>query len=134
MISSLIRSMAWLLFTGFGALFLLYGVYALMLPSTQPNHWDFLTFDRDTVKYIAGNFWWLGMISIGFGILTIAISLTSFRKGERWAWYAFWLFPLFFLLAIPLTWPGLAWSPFVLLSVLALVLNARQVFSIEESQ
>jgi hypothetical protein len=28
------------------------------------------------------------------GALTLAICLTAFRRGERWAWYAMWVWPL----------------------------------------
>lgn len=128
-----LRAFAWLFYAGVGILFLVYGIYAILLPSLQPDHWVFLTFDGDTVDYISGIFRWLGMISFGFGFLTVAISITSFRRGERWTWYAFWFFPLFFLLAIPFTWPGLAWIPFVLLSAAALIITSRQVFTDRDS-
>lgn len=29
--------------------------------------------------------------------LTLAIALTAFRRGERWAWLAFWAWPVFFI-------------------------------------
>jgi hypothetical protein len=28
------------------------------------------------------------------GLLTLAICLTAFRRGERWAWFAMWAWPL----------------------------------------
>jgi hypothetical protein len=73
------------------------------------------------------------MISFGFGILTVAISIINFRRGEKWAWYAFWFFPLFFLLAIPFTWPGMVWMPLALLSAAALIFTLRQVFANREN-
>jgi len=118
----------WVIFMLFGALLLLYGLYALTLPSTQPSHWDDLTANPEVVDYIAGNFRWLGMLSVGFGIVTIAFSYTSYRKGDRGAWYAFVYFPIFFFLAIPFTWPGIAWLPFLLLSLAALVIPFRGIF------
>lgn len=33
-----------------------------------------------------------------FGLFSMAIVLTGFRRGERWAWVTMWLFPLFFAL------------------------------------
>lgn len=36
----------------------------------------------------------LGAWLIGFALLGIAISITAFRGGERWAWFAMWSFPL----------------------------------------
>ena len=37
-----------------------------------------------------------GVQYIFLGLFSIAIALTGFRRGERWAWYTMWLFPLFF--------------------------------------
>ncbi len=33
-------------------------------------------------------------IELSLAILIIAIASTSFRKGDKWAWYAFWVLPL----------------------------------------
>jgi hypothetical protein len=37
-----------------------------------------------------------GVQYIFLGLFSMAIALTGFRRGERWAWYTMWLFPLFF--------------------------------------
>jgi hypothetical protein len=38
----------------------------------------------------------VGGIQILFlGLFSMAITLTGFRRGERWAWYTMWLYPLF---------------------------------------
>ena len=34
---------------------------------------------------------------MGFGFLVLMLSLTAYRKGERWAWYVLWSVPVFFL-------------------------------------
>ena len=31
-------------------------------------------------------------------VLTVAIALTAYRRGERWAWLAFWAWPAFFII------------------------------------
>jgi len=54
--TSQIQVFAWLLFAGIAVLFIIYGIYALILPSAQPQHWDFLTIDRDAVAYIGATF------------------------------------------------------------------------------
>ena len=122
------RSYVWLVFASFGLLFIVYGIYAFTLQYLQPAHWQFLTFDRDTADYIGGKFRWLGMVSFGFGILTIAISYGSFRRGDKWAWYAFTLYPIFWLIAIPVTWPGLMHLPFAVVSIAALWIARRSAF------
>src|SRR5688572_24527342 len=30
-------------------------------------------------------------------VLTVSIALTAFRRGERWAWLALWVWPVFFV-------------------------------------
>lgn len=30
-------------------------------------------------------------------VLTLAIAFTAFRRGERWAWLALWVWPAFFV-------------------------------------
>jgi hypothetical protein len=36
-----------------------------------------------------------GVQFLFLGLFSLAIVLTGFRRGERWAWYAMWLYPLF---------------------------------------
>ena len=36
----------------------------------------------------------LGTLGAGFGVLAAATALVPYRRGERWAWYALWLFPI----------------------------------------
>lgn len=38
-----------------------------------------------------------GLQYLFLGLFSMAITLTGFRRGERWAWYTMWLFPLFFV-------------------------------------
>jgi hypothetical protein len=40
------------------------------------------------VRELGGNFWLLA------GALIVAVSVTSYRRGEKWAWYALWILPL----------------------------------------
>ena len=36
-----------------------------------------------------------GVQYLFLGLFSMAITLTGFRRGERWAWYTLWLYPLF---------------------------------------
>ena len=36
----------------------------------------------------------LGFLGAGFGLLAAVVSIIPYRLGERWAWYALWLFPV----------------------------------------
>jgi hypothetical protein len=39
-------------------------------------------------KYIMILFRMYGMYNVAFGVMGVAISVTAFRRGERWAWWA----------------------------------------------
>jgi len=118
----------WWIFAAFGILFIIYGVYAFTLPYAQPGHWSDIANSQETVVYIADNFRWLGMVAVMFGLLTLALSYGAYRRAQKWAWVAFTSFPIFFLLAILFTWPGLLWSPFLLGSILGLWLPYKSFF------
>ena len=74
------------------------------------------------------------------GILMVAVSFTGFRKGDRWAWYAMWVWPLWTILAILLlssaaTQPGpgtpipiLSGSVLLVISLVALAMSYRKFF------
>jgi hypothetical protein len=56
-----------------------------------------------------------GTLLVGMVIFGLAIILTGFRWGERWAWYALWYYPVFFVLHI------IAFGTFIIDGVLALI-------------
>jgi uncharacterized membrane protein HdeD (DUF308 family) len=122
------QTSAWWVFAGFGVLFLIYGIYAFTLPYFQPSHWDDITTSEETVAYIANNFRWLGMLSAMFGVLTLAVAYGGLRRSQTWAWYTLLSYPIFLLMAIVYTWPGLMWSPFLIVSVVALWVAFGSVF------
>lgn len=77
---------------------------------------------------------------IMLGVLSAMIVLGSFRKGERWAWYALWLWPLWTVFVFLLNFlsarqpdyppppPMLSAPVFFVVLVLALGLSARRFF------
>ncbi|KKQ88673.1 MAG: hypothetical protein UT13_C0001G0320 [Candidatus Pacebacteria bacterium GW2011_GWF2_38_9] len=68
-----------------------------------------------------------GLSDLGFAFFLIVISLTAYRWGQKWAWYAFWFVPVYFLAWISLssTLPSESKSsllpPLVMIIVLSLV-------------
>ena len=40
-----------------------------------------------------------GLLALGLGIFTIAVSYKPYRNGKRWAWYVIWYLPIFALMA-----------------------------------
>lgn len=119
---------AWIIFFAFGILMLMYSFYLILFPYFQPDHWDWLTLDGEVVRYISNNFKWMGSLAMGFSIFILATSLTSYRRGDRSAWYAFWYFPIFWLLAMIFTWMGPWLIPFFVLSLAGLLLSYRRFF------
>jgi len=77
-----------------------------------PGGWFESDVDRDSTLLTST----YGMVAV---VLTVAIALTAFRRFELWAWLAFWVWPLFFVVH------GIAFFPidfvFALVGVLTLL-------------
>ena len=56
-----------------------------------------------------------GTLLLGMVVFGLAIVLTGFRWGERWAWYALWYYPVFFVLHV------IAFGTFIIDGILALI-------------
>ncbi len=75
------------------------------------------------------------VVGLGFAIFTIAMAATSYRKGERWAWYTFLYLPLQFLSFVFIDLndsqkAGFVFVPaiFLILSLVGLSLPYRKFF------
>jgi len=77
----------------------------------------------------------MGMLKTSWSLLVLAITLTGYRKGEKWAWYTMWLAPAL------LVWnavnnvnflgdinQALPWIPITTISLLGLLLPYRKFF------
>lgn len=72
--------------------------------------------------------------------LSIVVCLAGYRQGQRWAWYTFWVFPLWMVLIflifvtanrqpdVPPPPPMLSAPIFFVIAVLALLLSYRKFF------
>src|SRR6266478_4756509 len=76
-----------------------------------------------------------GISGVGLAIFGVIVSLTSFRRGEKWAWYVSWSMPIEILAAQLNTYQLtrsviviVLGAAFVLVSLLALFLPYRQFF------
>lgn len=81
----------------------------------------------------------VGVWLMGFALVTILIAATAYRHGRRWAWYAFWSWPLvaalvfllYFVFVEEGTPPPLYSSPAILaLSLAGLLLPLRRFFPV----
>jgi len=78
-----------------------------------------------------------GLSDLGLAFFIIVISITAYRQGQKWAWYAFWFVPAYFLcwigLSLTLT-PESSFSllpplmVFIILSLTGLLLPFRKFF------
>jgi hypothetical protein len=55
---------------------------------------DFISGGQGMVPYVRDSLRVTGVLFIGMCIFIMAISAMSFRKGERWAWYVLWYYPI----------------------------------------
>ena len=82
-----------------------------------------------------------GLSDLAFAFFIIVISRTAYRKGEKWAWYALWFIPAFFIGSVAITMSIettrsiesfisllLPITIFVTLSLLGLLLPYRKFF------
>jgi len=78
-----------------------------------------------------------GLSDLGLAFFIIVISITAYRQGQKWAWYAFWFVPVYFLswVGLSLTLPSESSSSlippltvFIILSLMGLLLPFRKFF------
>ena len=90
---------------------------------------SWLTSDSTILHFIRLNFTFTSLMAIGYAIFIITTSLTSYRRGEKWAWYAFLYLPVFLLSLLFLAyWLGPLLVPLLIMSVLGLLLPYRKFF------
>lgn len=100
------RHVAWMLILIADAGFAAWGAMAAALPDLLPGpggtpiltagyegftggSWSELAGASPmTARYIVVLFRMYGIFNVVFGLMAIAISVTAFRRGERWAWWA----------------------------------------------
>ncbi len=78
---------------------------------------------------------WIGAILFGSDFLTAVIALTAWRKGEKWAWFAFLYWPFLFLYHFSLYRPGPHKYPplfMLVLVVITLSVNARRFLATDQ--
>jgi hypothetical protein len=86
----------------------------------------------DFVRWLYGA---MGLLKTSWSFLILAITLTGYRRGEKWAWYTLWLVPILlvssalfnasFVGDFSLT---LEWIPITTVSLFGLLLPYRKFF------
>ena len=86
----------------------------------------------ELVRFLHGA---VGMLKTSWSLLVLAITLTGYRRGEKWAWYTLWLCPailvgqgLFDSVFLGDFNEMLQWIPITSISLLGLLLPIRKFF------
>jgi hypothetical protein len=103
--------------------------------STGVSWSQLLVSDPKLARYLASVLVDDGISGVGVAVFGMVVSLTSYRKGEKWAWYLSWSNPIGILVAqfnvYLLTGSAfviLLAAVFILVSLLGLFLPYRQFF------
>ena len=74
----------------------------------------------------------IGVASIGMGLFGVMITVFAYRRGERWAWYILWYYPIFwsahFLGGLPPGQDHIHQIVFIILSLAGLLIPVREFF------
>ena len=87
----------------------------------------------DFVRWLYGA---MGLLKMSWSFFVLAVTLTGYRRGEKWAWYTLWLAPILLVSSALFnsSFVGdfslmLEWIPITTISVLGLLLPYRKFFS-----
>jgi hypothetical protein len=74
----------------------------------------------------------IGVASMGMGLFGVMITVNAYRRGERWAWFTLWYYPLFWLAhllgGLPPGQDHIHQIVFIVLSLAGLLLPVRVFF------
>lgn len=76
----------------------------------------------------------LGAQLMMLAVLGLAVILRPFRRGERWAWYALWCYPAFFVIHIVAFGTFVIDGIFTLICALSLLVPYRKFFPKERAE
>ena len=135
----------WVLYVALGLLWLVVGFAQAFFPDGLLNTDAQLVLDMswselqtsnpegaELVRFYIGG---IGLLKMSWSFLVLAITLTGFRRGEKWAWYTLWLVPIVLVSCalFYISWFGrvneaLQWIPITTLSIVGLLLPYRTFF------
>lgn len=110
---------AWLLFFILGVVAAIAAPILLLgNPPDPPSPEGFTGLSSDEINaripgmsgYISSVSTQLGNFILTSGVLMAAMAAGPFRRGEKWAWYAFWVIPLMLLIQFLNSRGGLGWQ------------------------
>jgi len=94
---------AWLVFLFLGLLWLVVGINQIFLPDeligndvqrvTGMSLSELEASSPESIELVHFLYGIIGNLKVSWSLLVLAITLTGFRRGEKWAWYTLWLVP-----------------------------------------
>jgi len=94
----------WVIYLALGLLWLVVGLNQLFLPDgliendvqrvTGMSLSELEASNPVAIELVRFVYGALGNLKINWSFLVLAITLTGYRKGEKWAWYTLWLVPI----------------------------------------
>ena len=135
----------WLVYLALGLLWLVVGLTQVFSPARlvedEAQHVAGMSMSEleasspeatELVRFLYGA---IGMLKTSWALLVLAITVTGYRRGEKWAWYTLWLVPallvgsgLFNTVFFGDVKEMLQWIPITTLSLLGLLLPYRKFF------
>jgi hypothetical protein len=136
---------AWVILLAAGLLWLVVGFVAVFQPegifegdtqSVTKMPWSELKASSPTAaNFVIFVYGQMGLLKISWSFFVLAITLTGYRKGEKWAWYMMWSVPallvglaLFSSIFIGDVSQTLQFIPITTLTLLGLLLPYRKFF------
>ena len=135
----------WVWYVGLGLLWLMVGYSQMFNPTVllekDAQHKTGMSLSEleasspEATKLILWQMGTMGNLKIYWSLFLIAITLTGYRKGEKWAWYTMWLAPailvcsaIFNTIFLGDVNEVLQWIPITTISLLGLLLPYRKFF------
>ena len=131
---------AWIIFFVYGLLPVMTAPILLLgkpPDPPSPEGMTGLTLDQIGVQipgmlnYISSISVQLGNFLLGLGVLIMAIAAAPYKKGEKWAWFAFWILPANLFIQLANSRGGFAWQldvAFLVVILAGLFLPYRKFF------
>ena len=136
---------AWVILLALGLLWLVVGIVAVFQPegifetdaqSVTNMPWSELKASSpEAANFVIFVYGQMGLLKISWSFFVLVITLTGYRRGEKWAWYTMWSVPamlvsdaLFSAIFIGDVSQTLDFIPIVTITLLGLLLPYRKFF------
>ena len=136
---------AWVILLALGLLWLVVGIVAVFHPegifetdaqSVTNMPWSELKASSpEAANFVIFVYGQMGLLKISWSFFVLVITLTGYRRGEKWAWYTMWSVPamlvsdaLFSAIFIGDVSQTLDFIPIVTITLLGLLLPYRKFF------